>query len=51
MPFRDLVAVLLAALLAAGPVLAQQSLPTPSAGPLCPVKVPDLDPRRSIFVT
>jgi len=51
MPFRDLVAVLLAALLAAGPVLAQQSLPTPSAGPLCPVKVPDLDPRRSLFVT
>jgi len=50
MSIRRFLIPLLAALVAAGPALAQLS-PPPADGPLCPVGGPDVDPRRSVFVT
>ena len=51
MSYRHLLAALLAALLASGPALAQQSVSARSAELVCTAAAPDIDPRRSIFVT
>ena len=47
---RKSLALLLASYLMAGPAIAQ-STRMPTAGPRCAVPSPDVDPRRSLFVT
>jgi len=51
MSIRKAFVLLLAWSLAAGPAMAQIAVPGTQSGPICVDPAPDVDPRRSLFIT